>query len=146
MARDVQPRQLSGVALVAALVVLVAFAVLVGVLISQVDTGETRWARLAWVFASVEAIAFGAAGALFGSSIQRQRAERAETEAAEHREAAANGRALAEVIKADAPTNGAAPGGAGSSGGIESLGPGGRPAPQDELARRHAEVARRLFP
>ena len=144
MARDAEPRQLGGVALVAALVVLVAFAVLVGVLISQVDTQETRWARLAWVFASVEAIAFGAAGALFGSSIQRQRAERAENEAAEHREAAANGRALAEMIKADAPADGAAPGGAGS--GIESLGPGGRPAPQDELARRHAEVARRLFP
>ena len=78
MPRESEPRQLGGVALAAALVVLVAFAVLVGVLISQVDTGETRWARLAWVFASVEAIAFGAAGALFGSSIQRQRAERAE--------------------------------------------------------------------
>ena len=45
MPRESEPRQLGGVALVAALVVLVAFAVLVGVLISQVDTGETRWAH-----------------------------------------------------------------------------------------------------
>ena len=111
-------------------------------LVVELDAEETRWTRLAWVFASVEAIAFGAAGALFGSSIQRQRAERAEEEAAEHRGAAANGRALAELIKADAPADGA---GAAAPGGLASLGrpiaaaaacAGGRPPAR----RRRAEA------
>ena len=130
---------ISGIALAAAFAVLVAFGVFVAVLIAEVDAEETRWTRLAWIFASVEAIAFGAAGALFGSSIQRARAERAEAEAAEHRQDAANGRALAEVVKADAPEDGA------GGGGLESLGPGDRRAAGD-VARRHADVAKRLFP
>jgi hypothetical protein len=136
-----RPAALSGLALVVACAVLLAFGIFVGVLVSEVDTDETRWTRLAWIFASVEAIAFGAAGALFGSSIQRTRAERAEGEAAEHRQAAANGRALAEIVKADAPEDGTPA----DEGRLESLGPGDRRAAGD-VARRHADVARRLFP
>lgn len=130
----------SGVVLAAAFAVLVAFGVFVAFLIAEVDVDETRWTRLAWIFASVEAIAFGAAGALFGSSIQRARAERAESEAADNRQAAANGRALAELVKADAPQGAEQP-----DGRLESLGPGDRGAAAD-LARRHADVARSLFP
>lgn len=135
-----RPAALSGLALAVASAVLIAFGIFVGVLVSEVDAEETRWTRLAWIFASVEAIAFGAAGALFGSSIQRTRAERAEGEAAENRQAAANGRALAELVKADAPEGGAA-----DEGRLESLGPGDRRAAGD-VAKRHADVARRLFP
>jgi hypothetical protein len=54
--------QLSGAALMAALVVLVAFGAFVVFLVVEVDASEVRWSRLAWLFASVEAIAFGAAG------------------------------------------------------------------------------------
>jgi hypothetical protein len=102
-----------------------------------------RWARLAWIFASVEAIAFGAAGALFGSSVQRARAEKAEESAKENAQDAANGRALAELLKAEAP-----PGEAGlGESPLESLGAGdARPGPADVVAARHAELARRLFP
>jgi hypothetical protein len=131
--------RLSGAALVAALAVLIAFGVFVVFLVSEVDVSEVKWARLAWLFASVEAIAFGAAGALFGSSIQRQRAEKAETDAKENATAAANGRALAEAVKADEPQ-------AGGGGGLESLGPGQQADAAAEVARRHAVLARRLFP
>jgi hypothetical protein len=130
----------SALTLAVACAVLVAFGIFVGVLVFELDAEETRWARLAWIFASVEAIAFGAAGALFGSSIQRERAERAEGEAADNRQAASNGRALAELVKADAPEDGPA-----AEGRLESLGPGDRRAAGD-VAKRHADVARRLFP
>lgn len=134
-------KSLSGAALVAALVVLLAFSLLVWYLISQVGVPETPWTRLAWIFSSVEAIAFGAAGALFGSSIQRQRAEKAESEAAKNADAAAKGKALAAAIKADDP---------GSPAGqslMQSLGQAGAAGgPATTLAARHAAIARELFP
>ncbi len=132
---------LSGAGLVAALVVLVAFAALVAYLTRQVGAPETTWTRLAWLFSSVEAIAFGAAGALFGSSIQRQRAERAEDEARRNSDAAARGRALAAAIKADDP------GTSQTRSDLETLGPGGAPSGgASAVAARHAAVARELFP
>lgn len=132
--------QLSRPAVVVAILVLAAFAAFVAFLVGQVGEDETEWTRLAWVFASVEAIAFGAAGALFGSSIQRERAEKAEEAARANAQDAANGRALAEAIKAEAPP--AEPGG----GNLESLGAGRQPEAASSVAARHAELAKRLFP
>ncbi|MFG1992241.1 hypothetical protein ACGFJ7_19895 [Actinoplanes sp. NPDC048988] len=126
-------RSLTGIALIAALVVLVGFGVFIWFLATQSRTTEVSWTRLAWLFASVEAIAFGAAGALFGSTIQRQRAEQAEAAAAANADAAARGRALSAAIQADAPS-------ADARGGLEALGPG------DDVAARHAALARALFP
>ena len=134
--------QLSRPAVVVAILVLVAFAALVFFLVGQVGEDETEWARLAWIFASVEAIAFGAAGALFGSSIQRERAEKAEEAAKENAQDAANGRALAEAIKAEAPVEA----GGGGAGGLESLGAGPQRDAAASVAARHAELAKRLFP
>jgi hypothetical protein len=134
-----QTARLSGAALMAALAVLIAFGAFVVFLVIEVDVAEVKWARLAWLFASVEAIAFGAAGALFGSSIQRQRAEKAEADAKENATAAANGRALAEAVKADEPQGG-------GGGRLESLGPGEQADAAADVARRHAALARRLFP
>jgi hypothetical protein len=131
--------QLSRAAVVVAILVLAAFAGFVAFLVGQVGEDETEWARLAFVFASVEAIAFGAAGALFGSSIQRERAEKAEEAARANAQDAANGRALAEAIKAEAPEE---PGG----GDLESLGAGRQPDAAASVAARHAELAKRLFP
>jgi hypothetical protein len=108
-----------------------------------VGEDETEWARLAWVFASVEAIAFGAAGALFGSSIQRERAEKAEEAASTNAQDAANGRALAEAIKAEAPPESADEG---RTGDLESLGAGQQRDAAASVAARHAELAKRLFP
>lgn len=129
---------LSGPALFTAIVVLLAFAVFVAYMVGQVDTdSEVSWTRLAWLFASVEAIAFGAAGAIFGATIQRQRAETAEAKVGENAEGAANGRALAAALEADAPlVTGASQ--------FESF--GSTTTPEAELARRHAQLARKLFP
>ena len=132
--------QPSRTAIVVAALVLVAFGVFVVFLVAQVDEDEVEWSRLAWIFASVEAIAFGAAGALFGSSIQRDRAEKAEKAASENAQDAANGRALAEAIKAEDP------GQSGGAGGLEALGPGAGRDPAANVAARHAELARKLFP
>jgi hypothetical protein len=132
--------QLSRPAVLVAILVLVGFAMFVVFLVARVDEDEVEWTRLAWVFASVEAIAFGAAGALFGSSIQRERAEKAEAAARENADAAANGRALASAIKAEDP------GHAGGAAGLEALGPGAVPDAGSRVAARHAALARELFP
>jgi hypothetical protein len=131
---------LSGAALVAAFVALVAFGVFVWFLITQTDADETRWTRLAWVFASVEAIAFGAAGALFGSSIQRQQTVSAEERAEENAEGAVNGRALAASLIADQPGTPA------GDSVLEALGPGQARDAAAVLAARHAALAKELFP
>jgi hypothetical protein len=136
--------QLSRAAVVVAAFVLLAFGAFVVFLIGQVGEDETEWTRLAWVFASVEAIAFGAAGALFGSSIQRERAEKAEEAARVNMQDAANGRALAEAIKAEAPEPESGSGGSGGT--LESLGAGQQRDAAARVAARHAELAKRLFP
>jgi hypothetical protein len=93
------------------------------------------------VFSSIEAVAFAAAGLLFGSKVNRQRAENAEERADVNQRHAEAGRALAAAIKSDEVE--AAPG----SGGPERLG-GGRPADigAAQIAARHARLARQLFP
>jgi len=133
--------QLSTTARFVAALALAAFGIFVVYLVAQVDEDDVEWSRLAWIFASVEALAFGAAGALFGSSIQRERAEKAEQAASENAQDAANGRALAEAIKAEAP-----PLDEGAPGGLEPLGTGSRRDPAATIAARHAELARKLFP
>jgi hypothetical protein len=133
--------QLSRPAAVVAILVLLVFAAFVVFLIGQVEEDDVTWTRLAWVFASVEAIAFGAAGALFGSSIQRERAEKAEGVARENAQAAANGRALAEAIKADARLEHER-----RPGGFQPEGVGAEQDAARSVAARHAELAGRLFP
>ena len=132
--------QLSRPAVLVAVLVLAGFAIFVVFLVAHVDEDEIEWSRLAWIFASVEAIAFGAAGALFGSSIQRERAEKAEAAARENADAASNGRALASAIKAEDP------GRAEDAGGLEALGPGAQRDAAAGVAARHAALARELFP
>jgi len=137
---DVEPepqpsRRLPGVALIAALVALAAFAAFTAYMIGQADgENEVTWTRLAWLFSSVEAIAFGAAGALFGVSVQRERAENAEADARLNADEAARGRALAAAVKAEAPAAATRT----------------RGEPEEEettsVAARHARLARELFP
>lgn len=130
---------LSGWALGAAVVVLIAFAAFVVFMIHDIESSEVRWTRLAWLFASVEAIAFGAAGALFGTTIQRGRAENAEAEARKNADAAAKGVALASSLIADAPESEA------GAARLEALGPEQRTG-EEAVARRHATMALNLFP
>ena len=142
-------RGISGVPLIAAIAILLAFGVLVGCLLSQVNhSNEIRWTRFTWLFASVEAIAFGAAGALFGSTIQRQRAENAESAAAANADDAAKGRALAATLQAEELTSPVVS----SEPELEAFGASSSDrgaAPSDNasaVVQRHATLARALFP
>jgi Na+/melibiose symporter-like transporter len=129
---------LSGVPMVVAILAVAIWAAFLVVMLLASDSEDKTWTRLTFVFASVEAIAFAAAGALFGVSVQRERVQTAEQKADAHARDAANGRALAAINVADeAATEARDPA-------AQSFGAGG--APDAGLYRRHAEVARRLFP
>jgi len=131
---------LSGVALVVAIIVLAAFGALAWFMITEVGADEVTWTRYAWLFASVEAIAFGAAGALFGSTIQRQQTERAEERAAANQDDAEKGRALATAIIADDPESDV------GQRRLEVLGSGPAMDAAANVAASHAMLARDLFP
>jgi hypothetical protein len=108
--------KLGGVATVAAVAVLAAWLTFLTIMTRHTNAQEVEWARLTAILGSLEAVAFGAAGALFGVTIQRQRVQDAKEHAAkadqraadadkkadEHSTAAANGKALATAIKARA--------------------------------------------
>jgi hypothetical protein len=123
---------------IGAILVWVVFAI--AMLLQAAAAGEITWNRLSFIFASVEAIAFAAAGALFGVTVQAQRVQQAEAKADANARDAANGRALAainladeaQVIEQD------------REGAFERYGPAD--AKDAEVRRRHAEAARRLFP
>ncbi len=136
------PTKLALITAVVALAVWIGFAVY---LIVMSDAKETEWTRIAWVFASVEAVAFAAAGLLFGTTINRQRAEQAEQKANANQKDAEGGRALAATLKAEEPAvvqEGGAEGGPRAMGGRG----GGADDAAAQLAARHARLARQFFP
>lgn len=106
------------------------------------EQSETTWSRALYLYRGVEALAFAAAGFLFGREVQRRRADEAEERATRAQEAAqsatARGEALAEAIRAVEPS--AAPAG----GAPEYAAPAGGPPPSaiGQLVR----IADRLFP
>jgi ribosomal protein S15P/S13E len=114
MATDVATTsKLSGAALVAALFVVAVWLGMLIWLVAHSDATEVTWARWLTVMASLEAVAFAAAGAVFGTTVQSQRVTEAKEQAAaasdravhaenaskENSKDAANGRALAMVVK-----------------------------------------------
>jgi len=117
MAND-KTDKLTGVATAAALIVLTAWLVLVLWLAFHTGANEQQWARLNSVMGSLEAVAFAAAGALFGTTVQKQRVQEskeqaekadnravaAEQKASANAQAATNGKALAAAVKARAGT------------------------------------------
>ena len=106
--------------LAVAVAVLVLFGLLSVYLLLERDMPEPEWTRAVFVVAGIEALAYAAAGFLFGREVHRQWAERAESRAAraearaveaetrtleaEKRgaEAAACGRSLAAAVHAKA--------------------------------------------
>lgn len=126
---------ISGIPMIVAIVAIGIWAVFLVVMLTATDTGEVRWARMTFVFASVEAIAFAAAGAIFGVTVQRERVKSAEAKAEMNTRDAANGRALAMVAISEAE---AAAGQDAYSFGSEQATPDAR--------LRQADLARRLFP
>jgi hypothetical protein len=134
------PRGISAWALAIGIIVLLAWGAFIWYMIDRAGTqDETLWARLGWLFGSVEAVAFAAAGAIFGSSVQRQRAEAAEKRSDDNAQDAANGRALATKIIHDAPDT--------STGRVrvEAFGPDQQRA-ASAIAEEYAALARALFP
>ena len=143
----------------AAVAILVAFAGLVAfMLISASVSDEQVWQRQMYVFASVEAIVFTAAGALFGVEVKRQEtakavqvADRAIEEAEEAKkserrssEESERGRTLAATARGLAAT----------ASGTETRGPapdvpgsrGPSSTSQQDALRALAHVANELFP
>jgi len=65
------------------LLVLIGFAGLVAWTLGV--RGDTNWDRVVYIFGSVEAIAFAAAGAIFGTQVQRQQVQAAQAQASAER-------------------------------------------------------------
>ena len=140
--------KLNGAALVAALVVLAAWLVLLGWLASHTDIADNQWARLISVLSSLEAVAFAAAGALFGVQIQKQRVQEAQKRAnnAENRASEAEKTATASTEKGKALAKAVKTRAAGRITAAEKLErvatTGGPPAVPDDLVA----LADQLFP
>lgn len=133
---------LRGVALTAAVIALVLWAAFTAFMIARTNTdSELQWTRLAYLFASVEAIAFAAAGAMWGTTINRERAEQAEKRAAVNERDASNGRALAasQIAEAGELVD------LSSDSALQRMGAGPDRAAA-EVRQRHAQQARMLFP
>jgi hypothetical protein len=143
------PLRLSGPALwtaILALVVWVGFSV---VMLFFVSKSETEWTRVAWIFGSIQSVAFAAAGAIFGTAVQQQNVSSAQQDAANakkdadtQRETAVKGRALAAALEADGATSAA-----GDTGGLEAMDSDGTGTTEagDTVRRRHAQLAQALF-
>jgi hypothetical protein len=141
--------KLSGPALwmaIFALAVWVAFSI---VLLFNIGKNETEWTRIAWVFGSIQSVAFAAAGALFGTAVQQQNVTSAKQDAAtakkdadQQRDMAIKGRALATVVQADGATPPA-----GDRSGLERMGPDrtGATESAEAVRQRHAQLAQSLF-
>jgi len=110
------------------------FALVLVYLARQIGLPQPQWDRLVFLLNGVEAIAFAAAGYLFGKEVNRQRAEKAEERADAAEGDATSGRALATVVKAKAAR-------ASRPAGLEGTRPQGT-ADIQELGA----IAERLFP
>lgn len=101
------------VPLLVAVIVLLAFGTVLKEMLTRANTEITpeTWDRYTYLFRSLEALAYSAAGFLFGREVNRQRAENAEANADKSQEIAfeaqgvaavseANGKALADSVRA----------------------------------------------
>ena len=73
-------KHISSLQYVIAISLLIAYGFFIYFLIGKVDSGDPSWSRLIYLFSGVEGIVFAAVGFLFGKEVNRQRAEKAETE------------------------------------------------------------------
>lgn len=130
---------LRGWSLFSALIAVAVYAAMVAVLVLSASSEEVVWSRLVYVFASIQALAFAAAGALWGTTVSQARIERAERSADENARDANNGRALASAILAEPDAVSEADSDRSYRGRL----PNGT---FDQTAVRHALLASRLFP
>jgi hypothetical protein len=111
---------------------------------------DVTWTRMAWVFGSIQAVAFSAAGALFGTSVQASRVAQSEAQskaatqkAEQHAEDASKGRAIGAMLQAEALMDGSSE--TGTSGLIPMAPTHGGDDAELETRRRHALLSRALF-
>ncbi len=97
-----RPPQLSLFASVAAVALIVVYLVFVSYQWLSVDSTDLTWARRSTLLSGLEALAFTAAGAVLGTTVQRQVTKRAEDEAARAKEAADAEKRRAEANAGDA--------------------------------------------
>jgi hypothetical protein len=119
------------------------------VLLFNVGKNETEWTRVAWVFGSIQSVAFAAAGAIFGTAVQQQNVSSAQQEAAtakkvadQQSDMASKGRALAAMVQAEGSTPQI-----GDTSGLERMGPGrtGATESAEAVRERHAQLSKSLF-
>jgi len=141
----------------AALAILAAFAGLVAYMLISASASEQVWQRQMYVFASVEAIVFAAAGALFGVEVKRQEAAKAvqvaDRAVEEAEEAKKSERQASEEAERGRTLAATARGLAATPAGTDARGPdvpGARGGPsstsQQDVLRALAHVANELFP
>ena len=95
------------------------------------------WTHETWIFGSIQGIAFAAAGALFGTAVQQDRVQKAETRADAAQNDAANGRALAKLLQSDAAPLNVVRG--------QALAAPSDLTNTDDVRQRYAALARSLF-
>jgi hypothetical protein len=125
-----------------AAIVTAIFLVAAIYLITNADTKDSNeWERLVYVFGAFEAIAFAAIGWVFGTEVNRQRADNAEERAGQAEQEKdtekEKGRTLAGMVV------GRGGGGQGGRPRLEGQGPGGAggaPDPAVEYARRAYDI------
>jgi hypothetical protein len=82
--------------LIVAIVILAAFALVVGFMLLNADGNPEVWERRVYVFSGVEAIVFTAVGWIFGREVHRGTAEQAKDDAKEAKAEAKDAKADAE--------------------------------------------------
>jgi hypothetical protein len=82
--------------LIVAIVILAAFAIVVGFMLLNADGNPEVWERRVYVFSGVEAIVFTAVGWIFGREVHRGTAEQAKEDAKEAKAEAKDAKADAE--------------------------------------------------
>jgi hypothetical protein len=152
---------------VVAIVILIGFAWLIMVLMGKAQgASELEWTRAMYLLNGVEAVAFAAAGFLFGREVHRQQAEKAEERATEATQLADNAKETAaqaetramemktkaESLKAAIEAKVAAQSKQTQPPRVEEFGPAGAPQPRQAGALSNADMlelqvmAEKLFP
>src|SRR5688572_30578070 len=86
-------------ALVVGLTAIVIYLVMTKSMSNKIGLAETDWTRLVFLYNGIQALAFGAAGYLFGEKVNRERADGAEVRAEGAEAAARDDHGKAEAAK-----------------------------------------------
>lgn len=90
-------------AAIVGVIVLAAFGVLILYMISRTrSASENEWNRAVYLYGSVEAVAFAAAGFFFGTTVQRQATQNAEQQAGQAEQRATESEQRAQHAEEDA--------------------------------------------